>query len=190
MYMARFDEAITEMKQALELDPLSLAINRNLGQVFYQARQYDQAIEQLQKTIEMDPNFSYAHLLLGLAYGQKSMYEEALAELEKEKALSGGWDPFAGAWFATVYMVMGMKGKVQEALDDFTRRSEQAYVPPCGFALLYFALGENDQGFKWLHKAYEASDSWLRPLKIFPGFASVRSDPRFKALLKKVGLEK
>jgi len=190
MYMARFDEAIREMKQALELDPLSLAINRNLGQVFYHAGQYDQAIEQLQKTIEMDPHFSYAHLLLGLAYGQKSMYKEALAELEKEKALSGGWDPFAGAWFAPVHVVMGMKGRVQKALDDFTKRSEQAYVPPCGLALLHFALGENDQGFEWLHKAYEASDSWLRVLKIFPGFASVRSDPRFKALLKKVGLEK
>jgi tetratricopeptide (TPR) repeat protein len=158
--------------------------------VFYQARQHDQAIEQLQKTIEMDPDFSYAHLLLGLAYGQKSMYEEALAELEKEKVLSGRWDPFAAAWFAHVHVVTGMKGKVQEALDDFTERSEQAYVPPCGFALLYFALGENDQGFEWLHQAYEAGDSWLRTLKIFPGFDSLRSDPRFKALLKKVGLEK
>ncbi|MCK4403561.1 MAG: protein kinase [candidate division Zixibacteria bacterium] len=190
MLVARFDEAITEMKRAHELDPLSLAINRNLGQVFYFACQYDQAIEQLQKTIEMDPSFSYAHFLLGLAYGQKSMYKEALAELQKEKSLSGGWNPFAEAWFAIVYVAMGIRGKAQEVLDDLMERSKQEYVPSYMLALSYFALEKNDQGFLWLDKAYVKRDVWLRYLKIEPGFDSVRSDPRFTALLKKMGLEK
>ena len=83
MRMGRFKEAIAEDKRAVELDPLSLIINRDLGVAFYEARQYDQAIEQSRKTLEMDPNFLAAHRSLGWAYVQKSMYKEGIAEFEK-----------------------------------------------------------------------------------------------------------
>ena len=84
------EEAIAEDKRALELDPLSLPINRTLGVAFYYARQYDQAIEQERKTLELDPNFILAHDDLGLAYLQKSMYKEGIAEFEKALVISPG----------------------------------------------------------------------------------------------------
>jgi len=180
MYMARFDEAIEEIKRALELDPLSLVINRNVGQVCFFARQYDDAIEALKKTIEMDPNFPYAHFFLGAAYSQKSMYEEALAEFQKESNI---------AWIAITYVRMGKRGEAQNMLEELLVQSKKEYVSPFNIAVVYFVLGENDQGFKWLEKAYEEGIG-ERLLKISPALDNVRSDPRYKTLLKKVGLDK
>jgi serine/threonine protein kinase/Tfp pilus assembly protein PilF len=193
MYRARFDEAIKEIKTAQELDPLSLVINRVVGRVFYFARRYDQAIDALLKTIEMEPNCSWVHLHLGSVYLQKLMYKEALAEFHKEKELSRGGDVgdiILLSSLGLVHAKMGKRGEAEEALDELIKRSKQAYVSPTGLALIYFALGKNDQGFEWLEKAYDDHDLWLRQINVEPAFDSVRSDPRFKALLKKVGLEK
>jgi len=186
----RFDEAIAEIERALELDPLSLVINKDFGSLFYYARQYDRAIEALQKTLEMDPNFSEAHAYLGFVYLQKSIFEEALVELQKENELSRGRHPMVESWIGITYVQMGKRGEAQEVVDDLLKRSKEAYVSPYALAILCFALGENDQGFKWLDKAYEERDYWLSYLKIDPFLDSVRSDPRYKALLKKMGLEK
>ena len=188
--MARFDEAVKEIRKAQELDPLSLVISRTVGRVYFYARQYDQAIDALQKTLEMDPNCSWAHLHLGLVYLQKSMYEEALAEFQKEKHLSKRWDRGLECYLGISYAKMGRRVELQKVLDDLAERSKQAYVAPIPPALMYFALGENDQGFEWLEKAYEERNPSLCQLKIEPEFDRVRSDPRFIKLLKKVGLEK
>ncbi|MBA7623130.1 Serine/threonine-protein kinase PknD [subsurface metagenome] len=180
MYLGRHDEAIAEIKLAQELDPLSLVISRNLGQFFYFARQYDQAIEALQRTMDMDPNFSGIHGYLGDAYLQKSMYEEALAEFQKGMSQSA---------IGITYAKMGRREEALQLLDDLIKRSKEEYVSPLGVARFYFALGENDQGFEWLDKAYEERDGLLCVLKIDPECDSVRSDTRFTALLKKMGLE-
>jgi serine/threonine-protein kinase len=188
-YAARFDEAIAEMKRAWELDPLSLIINRNLGLVLYFARRYDKATEQLQKTLEMDPSFSLAHASLGLAYLQKSMYREALMELQKESDIRKGSDAVVETWKGIAYVKAGKKSEAQRILDDLLKRAKQVYVSPVLFAILYFALGEKDLGFKLLDLAYNERDSRLLELQVTPEFDSVRTDPRFVALLKKVGLE-
>ncbi|NIN92121.1 tetratricopeptide repeat protein [bacterium] len=164
---------------------MSLIIGKNLGVFFYYARQYDQAIEALQKTVDMDPDFSQVSLALGRAYLQKSMYEEALAEFQKEMRKSG----FGVTLIGITYAKMGRREEALQLLDDLINRSKEEYVSPVGMASLYFALGENDQGFKWLDKAYEDLDSNLCYIKVSPRFESVRSDPRFKAILKKMGLE-
>jgi serine/threonine protein kinase/tetratricopeptide (TPR) repeat protein len=190
MLMARFDEAIKEIKRAHELDPLSLVISRNFGRILYSSRQYDQAIEALQKTLEMDSNFSQVHLFLGKVYLQKSIYEEALTELKKERNLSRGWNSIIETWIGIAYSRIGNRREAQKLLDDMIERSKGVYISPSLLGRLYFALGKNDQGFKWLEKAYEERDRWLFYLKIDPVFDSVRSDPRFTALLKKIGLEK
>jgi len=193
MYRARFDEAIKEIKTAQELDPLSLVINRVVGRVFYFARRWDQAIDALLKTIEMEPNCSWVHLHLGLVYLEKLMYKEALAEFHKEKELSRGGDVgdiILLSCLGLVHAKMGKRGEAEEALDELIKRSKQAHVSPVGLALIYFALGKNDQGFEWLEKAYDDHDLGLRLIKVEPAFDSVRSDPRFAALLKKMGLEK
>jgi serine/threonine protein kinase/Tfp pilus assembly protein PilF len=189
-YAARFDEAVAEMKRAWELDPLSLIINRNLGLVLYFARRYDQALEQLQKTIEMDPSFSLAHASLGLTYLQRSMCEEAVIELQKESDLRGGSDVVVEAWKGIAYVKVGKKSEAHKILGNLLERAKQVYVSPVLLADLYFALGENDQGFKLLDQAYDERDSRLLEIKVIPEYDGVRSDPRFIKLLKKVGLEK
>lgn len=188
-YAARFDEAIAEMKRARELDPLSLIINRNLGLVLYFARRYDKAVEQLQKTLEMDPSFSLAHAGLGQAYLQKSMYQEALRELQRESDIRAGSDTVVETWKGIAYVKAGKKSEAKRVLDDLLKRAKQVYVSPVLFAGLYFAMGENDLAFKSLDLAYNQRDSRLLELKVLPEFDSVRSEPRFKALLKKVGFE-
>jgi len=128
MCMARFDEAIREIRRAHELDPLSLVINRNLGQVLFRTRRYEQAEEALKKTLEMDPNFSFTHFYLGSIYLQKSMYEEALAEFLKETELSKGWRLRVDAWIGVTYMKMGQREKALEVLNELIEKSKQIYV--------------------------------------------------------------
>jgi len=189
-YAARFDEAVAEMKRAWELDPLSLIINRNLGLVLYFARRYDKAVEQLKKTLEMDPSFSLVHASLGLVYLQKSIYQEALMELQKESDIRGGSDAVVETWRGIAYVKAGKKSEAHRILGDLLKRAKQVYVSPVLFAGLYFALGENEQGFKLLYQAYDERDSRLLEIKVIPEFDIVRTDPRFKALLKKMGLDK
>jgi tetratricopeptide (TPR) repeat protein len=189
MYRARFDEAIEEMRKAQELDPLSLVISRNNALVFYHARRYDRALEKLNQTLEMDSSFSAVHAWLGKVHLQKSRYEEALREFKKERDISGRSDPLFEACEGVAYQRWGRKSEAQQVLDDLLKQAEKGYVPPISLANLYFALGEKDKGFKWLDKAYEERDSTILEIKVDPGFDSVRSDSRFTAMLKKIGLE-
>ncbi|NOR21506.1 MAG: tetratricopeptide repeat protein [Candidatus Aminicenantes bacterium] len=186
--IGRHDDSMAEIRLAKELDPLSLVINRNVGTLLFCVRQYDQAIEALQNTLEMDASFSYTHHYLGRAYLQKFMYEEAMAEFQAEMLLehSDADQIFCGI----IKERMGKKGEVQRMLDDRIKQSEKEYVPPYYIAWLYLVLGKNDQGFKWLDKAVKERDSELFYLKTDPRLDPIRSDPRFKALLKKVGLDK
>jgi serine/threonine protein kinase/Flp pilus assembly protein TadD len=188
-FRARFDEAIAEMEKALELNPFSLIINCDFGFVLYYSRQYDRAIEVLKKTLEMDPNFVSAHSFLGVVYLQKSMYKEALAEFRKEKEPSKGWMQNVEAVVGITHMRMGKKKEAQKILEDMVERRKHEYVSPYHIALLSFNLGENELGFEWLDKAYKEHEDWLLYLKVEPLFDSVRSDPRFTKLLKKIGFE-
>jgi adenylate cyclase len=189
MIMARFEEALREMELALQLDPLSLIINRNLGQLFYRSRQYDKAIEALRKTLEMDPNFSHTHLYLGTTYLQKSMYKDALAEFHKEKDLRKEEYHTSEARIAVTNALMGKRKEALQMLNDLLERSKHIHVSPCDIAYIHVALGENDLCIEYLEKAYEEHENELRFLKVEPLFENIRSDPRFKALLKKIGLE-
>jgi len=189
-YAGRFDEAIAEIKKARELDPLSLIINRNLGLFLYYARRYDQALEQLQKTAEMEPHFSMLHAAMGEVYLQKSMHEEALREFEREAAIHGHLNQHEESWRAIAYLKAGKKDEARRIMDYLLRRAKEAYVAPTRLASIYFALGDDDEGFGWLDKSYRERDSTLLEIKVDPGFDRVRSDPRFKELMKKVGLDK
>ena len=189
MYTGRFDEALEEMNRALELDPLSAIINLSPGQVYYCIGDYDKAIEVFQKTIKMVPNFPFTHIWLGMAYLEKSMYEEALATLQQAKALPGSWPSMADAVIGGVYARMGKRHAAQEVLDELLERSEREHLPPSWIATLYSALGENDQCFEWLERAYDERDQFLLFLaKAAPLLEGARSDPRFTALLKRMGL--
>ncbi|HST24031.1 MAG TPA: BTAD domain-containing putative transcriptional regulator [Blastocatellia bacterium] len=181
------DEAIEEVKRAIEFDPLSLIINAHLGDVLYHARQYDQSIEQNRKVIEMDSSFAVARMDLGRAYGQIGMYEEAIAELKQTAKLFG--DSLEGSWWTGLfYAAWGKTDEARAVLDELKKESNERHVSPYGVALIHTALGEKDQAFEWLEKAYEAHDGELFNLKVEPSLDPLRRDSRFTDLLRRVGL--
>jgi len=189
MYTAQFDKAIEEIKRAYELDPLSIVINRSVGNVYYFARRYDRAAEAFQKTIIMDPNFSSAYRYLGLVYLQESRYEDALTEFQKEMDLLKRWDPGVQIRIGITYAKMGKKKEAQRVFEDVREKSKQMWVPKIDMASLCFALGEEDQGFKWLERGYEKREIGAN-IKTDPLLYGIHSDPRFTALLKKMNLDK
>lgn len=185
--LGRHEEAIREMKRALELEPLSIIINTNLGWTFYFARQYDQAIEQCRKALEIDPNFPPAHRRLTEAYEQKGMFAEAIAETEKLTEIAQG-KPEVLIALREAYAASRAKGYWQKRLDWWKERSKQRYVAPSTIAENYAMLGDKDEAFAWLERAYEDRDEWLLFLKVYPYFDGLRSDPRYHDLLRRLGL--
>jgi len=175
-----FDEALEEIKKAQALDPLSLAINRDVGMVYYYSREYDKAIETLQNYLEMEPNSFIGSSWLLMAYLQKRSYKDALA-LSKKLESPGG--------LAFTYIMMGERDKGLKLFEDVLKRSKGEYLSPWRLAAFYFALGEDDQGFMFLNKAYEEQDFMISLIKVDPLFDGIRLDPRYKALLKKMNLE-
>ena len=191
----RMDEAITEMKKALELDPLSLIINTNLGYTYYLARQYDKALEQYQKTIQMDPNFGGGlHGKLAAVYEQFGKYEEAIPEAQKDFAIRRGNPTEAAAMAAELrkaYLQSGPKGYWQKRLElaiQRRRRSPEPYQSAMGLASLYSRLGDKDKAFESLEIAYQDVDENLTEVKVDPAYDPLRSDPRFQDLLRRIGL--
>jgi len=187
--MHRFNEAIAEEKRALELDPLSPILTFSLGLGFYYARDYDKAIEYYQKTLELDPNFPPAYGQLPAAYEQKGMYDQALAGFQKGFGLeSGGEWYFAGGGLGHVYAVTRKTNEARAVLDELKRRSDQEYERKDRIALIYVGLGEKDQALAWLEKAYQDRAFNLAWLNVEPRWDSLRSDLRFKDLVRRVGL--
>jgi serine/threonine protein kinase/Tfp pilus assembly protein PilF len=187
--MGRLQEAIAEEKRAVEIDPLSLVINRDLGDALYLARQYDQAIEQYRRTLELDPNFITVHGGLGAAYLHKSLYKEGIAEFEKQLAISPQ-SVYALAALGYAYAVTGRRTEAQNVLDQLNQLSKQEYVPAVYRAQIYAGLGEKDQAFEWLEKSYEdRSIASLAEIKVDPQFDPLRSDARFKDLLRRMNLQ-
>ncbi len=182
----RFDEAIAEAKQALQLDPLSLIVNSDLGVTYIFARQYDKAIEQFRKTLEMDQSFYYAHWRLGTAYEMKGSFQEAIAEYQKARQLDD--DPQVLALLGCAYAASGKRDQALRSLDQLKEISKQRYVSSYSFALVYAALGEKDQAFQWLEQGYQNRDWQMARLNVDPMLDSLRSDPRFADLMRRIGL--
>lgn len=183
----RSEQAISEMKLAQELDPRSLIINANLSWVFYLAGKDDDAIPQAQKTIAMDPNFAVARGYLGQAYLAKGEYEKALSELQQALALSGNETSFK-AELGNAYALAGKKTESLGILRELLQLSAQQYVSPYSIALVYVGLDDRDQAFHWLDKAYEERSVRLINIAVHPRFLALRSDPRFAALVRRIGL--
>ncbi len=181
--MGRFAEAFAQMDHSLELDPLSLALNSHLGWLLYFARRYDAALEQLHKTVEMDPSFPLTHYFLGLVYARKSLLEEAVEELQQAIELSGT-HPGAVAALGHVHGLAGRKAEAKKLAGRLEQLSGQRCVSPYYMAFVYAGLGDSEEAFVWLRKAYEERSGWLVHLKVEPGFDSLRSHSRFQELLR------
>jgi len=183
----RFERCVEEIKKAQELDPLSLVLNTGMGWQFYFARQYDRALEAVRTTLELDENFIFARDILGQVYEQQGMYEQAIAELKQAVALSSR-RTLSLRSLGHAYALAGRRAEAQQVLDDLLKRAEQKYVSPYDIAVLYVGLDDKESAFTCLEKAYEEHSGWLVFLNVEPKFDSLRADPRFQTLLKKVGL--
>ena len=178
--LGRVDEAITEMKRALELDPMSAWMNFLMGFTLLMARSYDEAISYFGTGLEIDENFELARYHLGRTYVEKAMYAEARVQFEKTYPKFGIFPPY----FAAV------SGRKEEALKSLT--VFEGRVPEEWIAVTYGVLGEKDRAFEWLEKAIEqhgAASPLLTFIKVDPIWDPLRSDPRFTDVLRRMNLE-
>jgi len=187
MTMRRLDEALTMIKNAQELDPLSLIINVASGWMLYYARQYDQAIKQLRKALELEPRYPVTRWIMGLVHRQMCQFEMATAEGERAFDLSGG-SPLMGAALAQSYATAGRKDKALKILCDLTERAKQQYVSPYCFAGIHVGLGDNDRALDFLETAYREKSHWLIYLGIDPSMDILNDHPRYRGLCDSIGL--
>jgi TolB-like protein/DNA-binding winged helix-turn-helix (wHTH) protein/Flp pilus assembly protein TadD len=180
----RFNEAIAEANEAQHVDPLSLFINAGVGWISFLVRDYDRTIAECTKTLEMDPAFAPAHLYRGMAYEEKGMFDKAIADLE---SASEGGASFSGA-LGHAYAVAGKKAEARMLLRDLKQSSARPYFPPYQLALIHVGLGEKEEALNLLEKAYEERYPWLMHLAVEPRWDPLRSEPRFKTLISRIGL--
>jgi TolB-like protein/DNA-binding winged helix-turn-helix (wHTH) protein/Flp pilus assembly protein TadD len=183
----RHDEALREAKRALELDPLNLMIGTWVGLRFYLARRYDGAIEQSQNTVDLDPSFAAAHLILGESYVQHGKHKEGLDELQKAAGLSGD-GPLYRAQVGVSLALAGEKEEALRVIRELQGISSKRYVSPYGVAQIYAALNDKEQTYRWLEIARRDRAVWMSYLAVDPLFDSIRSEERFRDLLRRVGL--
>jgi serine/threonine protein kinase/cytochrome c-type biogenesis protein CcmH/NrfG len=187
LMMKRYDEALAEVQRALELDPLSTGANYVLISTLWDTQQYDRALAQAKEMLNIDPNPSYGYFQLGQCYLAKKMYAEAIAHYRKAIELG---DLISLAPLATAYVLSGNVMKAREILDDPRTKK----LPSALLATIYASLGEKERGLELLEKAYEEREMALlvinaSPKGFLPAQDSLLADPRFQALMKKIGLE-
>ena len=185
--MGRSDEAVKTMQRAQELDPLSLRINADLGMAMFAARQYTEAIEQERKTLELDPNSRTAFWIRGMAYEQKGQFDEAFQQFQEALKRSPN-NPNYLAAMGHAYGVAGKRAEALNVLEQMKALSKQDPVSPFFFALVYTGLGDKESALQWLEKAYEQRSGSIRYLKVEPRLDSIRADPKFADLMRRVGL--
>jgi len=189
---ARFDDALPVWNKAMELDPFSLAIGTDYAlEYLYYSRKYDQAVDHLKKLIDMDPNYFRTHTYLARVYEGMGRYDDAIAEREKYAILSGIDPALIGKQKAEIVESLrkdGGRGYWSKALEMTVADNKGKDQPAMDLAGLYSYLGERDEAFKWLEKAYEQRDGNLSWLRVDPVWDNIRDDPRFKDLLKRLNL--
>jgi tetratricopeptide (TPR) repeat protein len=185
--VGRVNEPLALMKRAEEIDPLSPVIAVCVADAFRLAQQCDNAIEHLRKGLDINPGHFLLHLRLGHIYSLQGMHEEAVAEVQEAVALSGrSMETLAG--LAQVYAAAGLREEAQRVLDELLLHSKERYTSPYYVAKIYAALGDGEQALAWLERAYEEHNPDLIDLKVEPALDGLRSDPRFRDLLRRVGL--
>lgn len=187
----RPQEAQEQLERARELDPLSIQIAYDYAAVSWFERDFDRAIEQLQKTISMDPNNALAYQLLAAIFYQKKMPAQAFTAHEKANSLEGIFSDAEMAEMRKAYETAGLSAYFRKENELRQKRvAEGKYQSPLNIALNYAFAGDDSEALDWLERAVDEHTPWLPELKIDPMWDAVRSQPRFVALVKKIGLEK
>jgi len=185
----RADDSIREMRKGKELEPLEPAPPTHVGWALYFARRFDESIEELRNIVASDPEFSLPYMWLSGNFVAKKMWGEAIAASQKFVELSG--ESVIGlSLLGAAYGCAGMKDEALKILERLEGLPKDRYVGPFFRAMVWTGLGEKNKALDNLEKAYEGRDSAMAYLKVWPIFDSLRSEPRFQALLKKMNLDK
>jgi pentatricopeptide repeat protein len=185
----RREEAAAEIKRAIELDPVSVIYVGQLAEVLFYAGRYDEAIAQSRKVLEMNPDYLGGILYLGWSYEQKGMYNEAIEQFEKYHRLAG--DPESADVLGHGYAKAGQRDKALKVLNEMKKQygREGVVIDPSAFAIIYLGLGQKDLAVQFLEEAVEFRSPNLFMLKVHPYFDSVRDEPRFADMLRRVHLD-
>src|SRR5213595_204336 len=182
--LGRLDEAIAKDKKAIELDPLNSFFQSALAYFLYHARRYDDAIVQIKKTLELDPASTLGRNFLGCCLLWKGDTAGAIAEFQRSKIV------VTGAWYQGLlgyaYAISGNRPKAEQMLRELEELAKRQYVSTTAFATIYLGLGEKEKALDWLEKSYRDQESACWYLKVDPIYDSVRNEPRFQALVKKI----
>jgi adenylate cyclase len=185
LHLGQGDGALREIRLAQRLDPLSVSVNSDVGRVLYFTRSYDAAVTQWRSTLELDPNSADARLYLGLTYLQKGMFQQAREEFEHWAEVRR---EAPTALLAYTHAAAGDRAEAQRLLEELLSDSQPRRPPAAAIALIYGQLGDRDNAFRWLDRAVEERSSFLLFIKVSPRVDPLRSDPRFRELLQRIGL--
>ena len=186
--LGRFDEGIAEITVAQSLDPLSPSISADAGGYEFYAGRYDEAIALIEKTLEQNPDFARGYSQLGGIFEQMGRYEEAIGAFEKAKEVSGG-ATYSLTALAHSYALAGRRDEAERMLQQLDEIAKRKFVSSYSLAAIHVALGDADRAFEYLDRAVKEHDRALIWLPVAPRFNRVRSDPRFRAILRMVGAE-
>lgn len=185
--MGRFDDALAESQRLLELDPLSPASRNHLGWHYLYSHDFDRAIEQYKLVLAVDPNFAEAHRQLGEVYAEKGKFDEAVAEMIRRFELIGRTDEVPE--LRKAYSTLGWNGFWKKRLEFTLERSKHSYMSPSSTAWIYAELNDKSRALEWLERSYREHDHDLVYLKVDHTWDGLRSEPRFRDLLKRMKLE-
>jgi TolB-like protein/Tfp pilus assembly protein PilF/tRNA A-37 threonylcarbamoyl transferase component Bud32 len=184
----RFDDALAQIKQAQAIEPVSLSISTDVGEIYYWAGQYDRAVDQLKGVLQIEPEFPMARNILGLTYLKTGDLVRAVEELEAARRLSPG--PRTISTLAFGYGAAGARAKARGALDELMTLSTQRYTSAFAMAVAYAGVGDREQALSHLEAAFDERSDTMAVIRVYPVLDSLREEPRFKALLRKIGVER
>jgi serine/threonine-protein kinase len=186
VYVKRLDDSLNELRRGEELDPLSPIIGTNLGDTLVFARRYDEAIAQYKRILVSNPNFAYTHRALGWAYGSKGMYPEAIAETRSSIQLNNTSSAkgFLGLWLAK----SNERDEALKLLGELKQGSTRGYVQSYDLALIYIGLGDKEEALNYLEKHMLSHAETANAYSVAPELDDLRSEPRFKEMLKRMNL--
>jgi len=188
--LGNFDKAGALFQKAVELEPLNLNALHNVAQADFWKGDYEKSIEEAEKVLEIDPNYAVAHDRLAASYLMLGQYERWLEEWEKKSRLENDLEELKQVEAAKRgYAKGGIRGAVRERIRAMEEQAKRMYVDPGRIAAEYAYLGEKDKAFEWLEKAAAEKSDSMQYVRARPQFVSLRGDPRYAALLKRMGLE-
>jgi len=185
-YRGRFDEALAEIEVARQLDPLSLIVATDRGEILYLSRDYDRAIAQARGVLEMDPRFLQAHYILVFSLAEKRLFAEALADIETWRGSDE--TPWSLMMQAYVHGRSGQQMQARQALDKLEQLNRRQPIDPAPILLAQLGMGHKEAAFAWLERAYAQRSTALPSLKVNPIYDPLRDDPRFDLVLRRIGL--